>query len=192
MGKWSFLRNSNYRRTVKSILLIKTFFGLVEMMFGLVNVSFSLPEWQAVKMTFFALHPETTNLWIRPTFCKVTTGFRCKTISDEKEQKFHTAWQTPFHGGSSGSITISGYKTTKCWQPPLVSNHDLGRELTTNSTHMWQVPSLILHLCTEPFFYVIVIIVKFIYLFSPKRIMSHRSFSVDSLVVWLSSAYQLQ
>ena len=28
--------------------------GLVEMMFGLVNVSFSLPEWQAVKMTFFA------------------------------------------------------------------------------------------------------------------------------------------
>ena len=35
-------------------LLIKTFLGLVEMMFGPVNVSFSLPEWQAVKMTFFA------------------------------------------------------------------------------------------------------------------------------------------
>ena len=35
-------------------LLIKTFLELVEMMFGLVNVSFSLPEWQAVKMTFFA------------------------------------------------------------------------------------------------------------------------------------------
>ena len=35
-------------------LLIKTFFGLVEMIFGLVNVSFSLPEWQALKMTFFA------------------------------------------------------------------------------------------------------------------------------------------
>ena len=31
-------------------LLLKTFFGLV-------NVSFSLPEWQAVKMTFFNLHP---------------------------------------------------------------------------------------------------------------------------------------
>ena len=30
-------------------LLIKTFLGLVEMMFGLVNVSFSLPEWEAVK-----------------------------------------------------------------------------------------------------------------------------------------------
>ena len=39
----------------KSILFIKTFLGLVEMMFGLVNVSFSLPEWHAVKMTFFAL-----------------------------------------------------------------------------------------------------------------------------------------
>ena len=35
-------------------LLIKTFLGLVEMMFGPVNVSFSLPEWKAVKMTFFA------------------------------------------------------------------------------------------------------------------------------------------
>ena len=33
---------------------IKTFFGLVEMTFGLVYASFSLPEWQAVKMTFFA------------------------------------------------------------------------------------------------------------------------------------------
>ena len=28
--------------------------GLVEMTFGLVNASLSLPEWQAVKMTFFA------------------------------------------------------------------------------------------------------------------------------------------
>ena len=35
-------------------LLVTTFLGLVKMMFGLVNVSFSLPEWQAVKMTFFA------------------------------------------------------------------------------------------------------------------------------------------
>ena len=49
MGKLSFLRNS----TARSVLLIKTFLGLVEVMFGLVNVSFSQPEWQAVKMTFF-------------------------------------------------------------------------------------------------------------------------------------------
>ena len=35
-------------------LLIKTFLRLVEMMFGLVKVSFSLPEWQAVKITLFA------------------------------------------------------------------------------------------------------------------------------------------
>ena len=39
---------------MKSSLLIKTLLGLVEMMFGLINVSFGLPEWQAVKMTFFA------------------------------------------------------------------------------------------------------------------------------------------
>ena len=35
-------------------LLIKTFFGLVEMMFWPVNVSSSLPEWKAVEITFFA------------------------------------------------------------------------------------------------------------------------------------------
>ena len=35
-------------------LLIKTFLGLVEMMFGLVNVSFSLPQLEAVRMSFFA------------------------------------------------------------------------------------------------------------------------------------------
>ena len=49
------MRNSDYRRTVKSLLLMKRFLGLVEMTFGLVNASCSLPEWQAVKMTFFAL-----------------------------------------------------------------------------------------------------------------------------------------
>ena len=50
----SFLSNSNNRRTVKSILRVKKLLGLVEMMSGLLNVSFSLPEWQAVKMIFFA------------------------------------------------------------------------------------------------------------------------------------------
>ena len=54
MAKRSFLRNSNYRTTVKLILLIKRFLGIVEMAFGLVNASFSLPKWQAVKLTFFA------------------------------------------------------------------------------------------------------------------------------------------
>ena len=42
----SMLRNSTYRRTVKSIVLINKFggWGLVEMTFGLLNASFSLPE----------------------------------------------------------------------------------------------------------------------------------------------------
>ena len=44
-GQVMFLRNSNNRRTVKSILLVKKFLGLVEMTSGLVNASFSLPEW---------------------------------------------------------------------------------------------------------------------------------------------------
>ena len=53
-GQVIFLRNSNNRRTVKSILFVKTFLGLVEMTSGLVNAGFSLPEWQAVKTIFFA------------------------------------------------------------------------------------------------------------------------------------------
>ena len=53
-GQVIFFRNSNNRRTVKPILLVKELLGLVEMTSGLVNASFSLPEWQAVKMIFFA------------------------------------------------------------------------------------------------------------------------------------------
>ena len=41
-----YFEESTYGRTVKSILLITKFWGLLEMTFGL--------EWQAVKMTFFA------------------------------------------------------------------------------------------------------------------------------------------
>ena len=40
---------------MNSILLVKKFLELAEMMSGLVNASFSLPEWQVVKMFFFAL-----------------------------------------------------------------------------------------------------------------------------------------
>ena len=46
--------NSNYRRTVINPAH-QIFGGLVEMNFGLVHASYSLPEWQAVKLTFFAL-----------------------------------------------------------------------------------------------------------------------------------------
>ena len=138
-GKWSFMRNSNYRRTVKSIVLIKTFFGLVEMMFGLVNVSFSLP------------------CTLKPLACEYSPHSATSPLVSLQNDMWRTRaeiphwWQTPFHGGSSGSITISGFKTTKCWESPLVSDDDVGREPTTNSTHMRQAPSPILYLCTGPF-----------------------------------------
>ena len=53
-GQVKFFEESKSQRNCEINLLIKTFLGLVEMMFGVVNVSFSLPEWQAVKLTFFA------------------------------------------------------------------------------------------------------------------------------------------
>ena len=54
IGQVKFFEEFKLQENCESNLLIKPFLGLVEMMFGLVNVSFSLPEWQAVKMTFFA------------------------------------------------------------------------------------------------------------------------------------------
>ena len=53
-GQVNFFEEFNLQKNCEINLLIKTFCGQVEMIFGLVNVSFSLPEWQAVKMTFFA------------------------------------------------------------------------------------------------------------------------------------------
>ena len=53
-GQLKFFEEYKLQKKCEINLLIKTFLGLDEMMFGLVNVSFSLSEWQAVKMTFFA------------------------------------------------------------------------------------------------------------------------------------------
>ena len=54
-GQVTFFEKFKLQKNCEINLLIKTFLGLVEMMFGLVNVRFNLPEWQAVKVTFFAL-----------------------------------------------------------------------------------------------------------------------------------------
>ena len=53
-GQVNFFEEFKLQKNCEINLLIKTFLGLVEMMFEPVNVSFSLPEWQAVKITFFA------------------------------------------------------------------------------------------------------------------------------------------
>ena len=53
-GQVKFFEKIKLQKNCGINLLIKTFGGLVKMMFGLVNVSYNLPEWQAVKMTFFA------------------------------------------------------------------------------------------------------------------------------------------
>ena len=50
----TFFEEFKLHKNCEISLLIKTFLGLVEMMFGLVNVSFCLPEWQAVQLTLFA------------------------------------------------------------------------------------------------------------------------------------------
>ena len=53
-GQVKFFEEFKLQKNCEINLLITTFLELVEMMFGPVNVSFNLPEWQAVKLTFFA------------------------------------------------------------------------------------------------------------------------------------------
>ena len=53
-GQVNFFEELKLQKNCEINLLIKMFLGLVEMMFGLVNSSFSLAEWQTVKITFFA------------------------------------------------------------------------------------------------------------------------------------------
>ena len=53
-GQVKFFEEFKLQNDCEINLLIETFLGLVEMIFGLVNVSFSLPKWQTVKITFFA------------------------------------------------------------------------------------------------------------------------------------------
>ena len=47
-----FILHLQLRRTVINPAHQKNTFGLIKMTLGLVGVSFSLPEWQAIKLTF--------------------------------------------------------------------------------------------------------------------------------------------
>ena len=53
-GQVKCFKEFKLQKNCENNLFIKTFLRLVEMIFGLVKVSFSLPGWQAVKITFFA------------------------------------------------------------------------------------------------------------------------------------------
>ena len=53
-GQVMFFEEFKLQKNCEINLLIKPFFGLVEMTSGLVNAGSSLSEWQTVKMTFFA------------------------------------------------------------------------------------------------------------------------------------------
>ena len=50
-GQVNFFEEFKLQKNREINVPVKTFLGLLEMMFGLVYASFSLPEWQAVKMT---------------------------------------------------------------------------------------------------------------------------------------------
>ena len=75
---------------MKSILLIKMFLGLVEMTFGLVYASFSFPEWQALKMTFFAPCVPWCRTKKLSLLIKITTTTTTTTV--QSGHGFHISW----------------------------------------------------------------------------------------------------
>ena len=52
--KFKYFEEFNLQKKCEVNSAHQKIWGLVEMTFGHVNASFSLPDWQAVKMTFFA------------------------------------------------------------------------------------------------------------------------------------------
>ena len=81
---------------MKSILLVKKFLGLVEMTSRLVNASFSLPEWQAVKMIFFAP-------WVAGSFLRLTVQKVIKLLFTGKSMPRERNW----------SHSLSVHRTTQ-------------------------------------------------------------------------------
>lgn len=53
-GQVKYFEEFNLKKNCEINSAHQKIWGLVEMTIGLVNGCFSLPEWQAVKMTFFA------------------------------------------------------------------------------------------------------------------------------------------
>ena len=111
-GQVNFLGgNSNYRRTVINPAH-QIFGGLVEMTFGLVHASYSLPEWQAVKLTFFA-HCNIS-VFIPTDFKHVNVQATCTRSYGQNSKKY----STPLNGGErewhglSCSSKVSHMRTT--------------------------------------------------------------------------------
>ena len=119
---------------MKSILLVKELLGLVEMTSGLVNASFSLPKWQAVKITFFA--PVTVQT-LKPGHleedCPITTFFWKQKILRSFSfffSFFFRKWNTKIQGP-----TMQPLKTSK-------------PDLSGNSPQIYKCYSLV-HLFSE-------------------------------------------
>ena len=100
---------------------------------------------------------------LKPIACEYSPHFAMSLLVSQQNDTWWTRaeiphwWQTPFHGGSSGSITISGFKTTKCWEPPLVIKWLRLRERTNNKFNPHVMSALAntvpLHWAFLPFFF---------------------------------------
>ena len=81
-GQVKFFEEFKLQRNCEINSAHQSVFGLVEMTFGLVYASFSLPEWQALKMTLFAPWKCSANV-------KCSSSFENKALENEDRSTKH-------------------------------------------------------------------------------------------------------
>ena len=101
MGQCCFEGKFNLQKDCDQLCQSKRVWGLVEMTCGLLHASYSLPKWQAVKLTFFASCIKSKVLKILTCIRQENTNEQyCDTIKDlllpntitgQKGEKPHTA-----------------------------------------------------------------------------------------------------
>ena len=138
--KWSFFRNSNYRRTVKSVLLMKSFFKLVEMtlalnFFGAV-VILLLPftfDWSWIRRPNLAIYSELKQQrrrWLPKRHIIKREFDLLQTLS-------YLFQPNSFNSSNVGKLDCIEVEEKKkkvvvlCWRSPQSVN--LGRILTSQS-----------------------------------------------------------
>ena len=119
-GQVNFFEEFKLQKNCEINLLIKTFLRLVEMTSGLVNVSFSLPEWQAVKMTFFApwVLPlsHNNNLTLFECFCQIQQVLAAVQVREVLDQgEVLLLWKTKSCLKAQASRKMSAHWVSLQW-----------------------------------------------------------------------------
>ena len=116
--KWTILRNSPYRSTVKSILLIQIFWRVVEMTFGLVNARFCKNDFLCSLLLVFTNFLKTICFF----FCVWESLFNFIHISSRKQLGSTKHQKDCSNNEYKSGKGIYKYKPFWFWHFQLVEN----------------------------------------------------------------------